>query len=58
MSEAMTIVGAGRPQLEYLPVGLFGAVMGLTGPKGASWRGYWPAPCSGSFGGELRTLST
>ncbi len=31
MSEAMTLVPRGRPQLEYLPVGLFGSVMGLVG---------------------------
>lgn len=31
LSEAPTLVAPGRPMLEYLPVGLFGSVMGLTG---------------------------
>lgn len=31
MSESLALVAPGRPVLEYLPVGLFGAVMGLTG---------------------------
>jgi tellurite resistance protein len=37
MSEAMTIVAQGKPQLEYLPVGLFGSVMGLTGLS-VAWK--------------------
>ncbi len=37
MSETMTVVAAGRPQLDYLPVGLFGSVMGLTGLS-IAWR--------------------
>ncbi len=37
MSEALTLVAPGRPMLEYLPVGLFGAVMGLTGLS-VAWR--------------------
>nr|WP_321984301.1 SLAC1 anion channel family protein [uncultured Lichenicoccus sp.] len=31
MSETQVLLGPGRPMLEYLPVGLFGSVMGLTG---------------------------
>jgi tellurite resistance protein len=31
MSEALILARSGRPVLEYLPVGLFGSVMGLTG---------------------------
>lgn len=31
MSESMTLVAPGRPMLDYLPVGLFGSVMGLAG---------------------------
>ena len=30
LSETPTLVAPGRPMLEYLPVGLFGSVMGLT----------------------------
>jgi tellurite resistance protein len=37
MSESLALVAPGRPQLEYLPVGLFGSVMGLTGLSTA-WR--------------------
>ena len=37
MSESQTLVAAGRPVLEYLPVGLFGSVMGLTGLS-VAWR--------------------
>jgi tellurite resistance protein len=37
MSESMTLVAAGRPMLDYLPVGLFGSVMGLTGLS-VAWR--------------------
>ena len=37
MSEALTLVAPGRPMLEYLPVGLFGAVMGLAGLS-VAWR--------------------
>ncbi len=37
MSESQTLVAAGRPALEYLPVGLFGSVMGLTGLS-VAWR--------------------
>jgi tellurite resistance protein len=37
MSESQTLVAPGRPMLEYLPVGLFGAVMGLTGLS-IAWR--------------------
>ena len=37
MSEAQTLVVPGRPMLEYLPVGLFGSVMGLTGLS-VAWR--------------------
>ncbi len=31
MSESMALVSPGRPLLDYLPIGLFGSVMGLTG---------------------------
>jgi tellurite resistance protein len=31
MSESASLLSPGRPQLDYLPVGLFGSVMGLTG---------------------------
>ncbi len=31
MSESLALVEPGRPMLEYLPIGLFGSVMGLTG---------------------------
>ena len=37
MSEAAPLLSPGRPQLEYLPVGLFGSVMGLTGLS-VAWR--------------------
>jgi len=37
MSESLALVAPGRPVLEYLPVGLFGAVMGLTGLS-VAWR--------------------
>ena len=37
MSEAIALVPPGRPQLEYLPVGLFGSVMGLVGLS-VAWR--------------------
>jgi tellurite resistance protein len=37
MSETLAIVAPGHPQLEYLPVGLFGSVMGLTGLS-VGWR--------------------
>ena len=37
MSESLTLVAPGRPMLEYLPVGLFGSVMGLTGLS-VAWR--------------------
>lgn len=37
MSESLALVAPGRPALEYLPVGLFGAVMGLTGLS-VAWR--------------------
>jgi tellurite resistance protein len=36
-SETLAIEKAGRPQLDYLPVGLFGSVLGLTGLASA-WR--------------------
>ena len=37
MSEALALVAPGRPLLDYLPVGLFGSVMGLTGLS-VAWR--------------------
>ena len=37
MSETLTLVARGRPQLDYLPIGLFGSVMGLTGLS-VAWR--------------------
>ncbi len=37
MSESLALVAPGRPVFEYLPVGLFGAVMGLTGLS-VAWR--------------------
>jgi tellurite resistance protein len=37
VSETQTQVESGRPALEYLPVGLFGSVMGLTGLS-VAWR--------------------
>ena len=33
----MTLAASGRPMLDYLPVGLFGSVMGLTGLS-VAWR--------------------
>ncbi len=37
MSDTMALTAPGRPLLEYLPVGLFGSVMGLTGLS-VAWR--------------------
>jgi tellurite resistance protein len=37
MSETLTLVAPGRPLLDYLPIGLFGSVMGLTGLS-VAWR--------------------
>ena len=37
MSESMALTVSGRPMLDYLPVGLFGSVMGLTGLS-VAWR--------------------
>ena len=37
MSETLNAAAASRPRLEYLPVGLFGSVMGLTGLS-IAWR--------------------
>jgi tellurite resistance protein len=37
MSESLTLVAPGRPVLEYLPVGLFGSVVGLTGTS-VAWH--------------------
>ena len=37
MSESLILVAPGRPMLDYLPVGLFGSVMGLTGLS-VAWR--------------------
>ena len=37
MSESLTFVAPGKPMLDYLPVGLFGSVMGLTGLS-VAWR--------------------
>ncbi len=37
MSETMALVEPGQTRLEYLPVGLFGSVMGLTGLS-VAWR--------------------
>ena len=37
MSESLALVAPGKPLLDYLPVGLFGAVMGLTGLS-IAWR--------------------
>ena len=37
MSEAQTLIPAGRPMFEYLPIGLFGSVMGLAGLS-LAWR--------------------
>ena len=37
MTEALTVAVASRWRLDYLPVGLFGSVMGLTGLS-VAWR--------------------
>ena len=37
MGDPFALVAPGRPMLDYLPVGLFGAVMGLTGLS-VAWR--------------------
>ena len=37
MSESMALAAPGRPMFDYLPVGLFGSVMGLTGLS-VAWR--------------------
>lgn len=37
MSESLALLAPGRPVLDYLPVGLFGSVMGLTGLS-VAWR--------------------
>lgn len=37
VTETLSLVAPGRPMLEYLPVGLFGSVMGVTGLSMA-WR--------------------
>ncbi len=37
MSESLVLEAPGRPMLDYLPVGLFGSVMGLTGLS-VAWR--------------------
>ncbi len=37
MSEVMALAAPGRPMLDYLPVGLFGSVMGLAGLS-VAWR--------------------
>ncbi|MDT7951002.1 MAG: SLAC1 anion channel family protein [Acetobacteraceae bacterium] len=37
MSESLALVAPGKPALDYLPVGLFGSVMGLTGLS-LAWR--------------------
>ena len=37
MSESLALVAPGRPLLDYLPIGLFGSVMGLTGLS-VAWR--------------------
>lgn len=37
MSESVTLVAPGRPMLDYLPIGLFGSVIGLTGLS-VAWR--------------------
>ena len=37
LSESLVLVAPGRPMLEYLPVGLFGSVMGVTGLS-VAWR--------------------
>ncbi len=61
MSESLALVPPGKPLLDYLPVGLFGSVMGLTGLS-VAWRlaswgsapspaGAWPHPCSQAASG-------
>lgn len=37
VNEALALVAPGRPMLNYLPVGLFGSVMGVTGLS-VAWR--------------------
>ncbi|HVI04641.1 MAG TPA: hypothetical protein VM711_00925, partial [Sphingomicrobium sp.] len=37
MSESLAMVAPGRPMLDYLPIGLFGSVMGVTGLS-VAWR--------------------
>ena len=37
VSELAPRLSPGRPQLDYLPIGLFGSVMGLTGLS-VAWR--------------------
>jgi tellurite resistance protein len=37
VSDSLALVGPGKPILDYLPVGLFGSVMGLTGLS-VAWR--------------------
>ncbi len=37
MSESLALVAPGRPLLDYLPIGLFGSVIGLTGLS-VAWR--------------------
>jgi tellurite resistance protein len=37
VSETLALVAPGRPILDYLPVGLFGSVMGVTGLS-VAWR--------------------
>ena len=37
VSETLALVAPGRPMLDYLPVGLFGSVMGVTGLS-VAWR--------------------
>ena len=37
MSESLALVAPGRPMLDYLPVGLFGSVMGVTSLS-VAWR--------------------
>ena len=42
MSQTTTQVARGRRQLDYLPISLFGSVMGLTGLS-VAWRSPKPA---------------
>jgi len=37
MSESLAVIAPGRPMLDYLPVGLFGSVIGVTGLS-VAWR--------------------